>query len=249
VPSYDQFAPHFDAWQRALGGAYDDLILPRLLAILEQHAPHAQRVADLGIGTGDLVLALATRGFEVVGVDCSLPMLEVSRRKMEAAAFARPPLLVQEDIRELRLSPPVDVALCVYTVMNQLTGDTDLERVLHAVDRSLADEGIFVFELNLPVAYDRFWTGDDEVRAGAIRIRRQHRQLPGTTLIEAEIAIETADGHVAHDHVVQRPYADAEVEAALGQCGLTLVERKAFDPFDHGDEPTKALWVVQRLRA
>src|SRR5262245_58319254 len=62
---YDAFAPHFDAWQRAFGGAYDDLILPRVLAALARHPRPVCRVVDLGIGTGDLVVALARAGYAV----------------------------------------------------------------------------------------------------------------------------------------------------------------------------------------
>src|SRR5689334_18158821 len=40
-----------------------------------------QRALDLCCGTGDLALALARRGLEVVGLDFSAPMLDVARGK------------------------------------------------------------------------------------------------------------------------------------------------------------------------
>src|SRR5262249_12527750 len=61
--SYDALARHFAAWQQAFGGPYDDLILPRVLAGLARHAGPVRRVADLGFGTGDLVVALARAGY------------------------------------------------------------------------------------------------------------------------------------------------------------------------------------------
>jgi SAM-dependent methyltransferase len=249
VASYDQFAPHFDAWQRAFGGTYDDLILPRLLALLDRHAPAARRIADLGIGTGDLVIALARRGFEVVGVDVSRPMLAVSRDKISEAGLANPPVLVEQDIRALALEAPLDAALCVYTVVNQLTEPGDLDRLLDAVGRSLVSGGLFVFEVNLPAAYDRFWRGDEVVAAGSTRIRRSHRIRPGSTVIEARVTIEAADGSVRHDRIVQRPYDDAELEAALVRGGWSSLARESFDPFGGSAEPTKALWAIQRTRA
>jgi len=102
----DHFAPHFDAWQRAFGGAYDDLILPRLLHALARHTQRVWRVVDLGIGTGDLVVALARAGYAVVGVDRSPAMLEVARAKI--AALQPPPLLLQQDLRALRLDAASD---------------------------------------------------------------------------------------------------------------------------------------------
>jgi SAM-dependent methyltransferase len=43
--------------------------------------PYGERVLDVGCGTGDTVLAFATQGATVVGVDFSAPMLEVARAR------------------------------------------------------------------------------------------------------------------------------------------------------------------------
>jgi SAM-dependent methyltransferase len=249
VPAYDRFAPYFDAWQRAFGGPYDDLILSRLLALFDRYAPGARRVADLGSGTGDLVVALARRGFTVVGVDVSRPMLEMARAKIEAAGLAHPPELTAQDIRVLALDPPVEAACCVYTVVNQLVGDGDLDRLLAAVARSLVPGGLFAFEVNLPAAYGRFWTGVDVVEAGGTRIRRSHHTHPGGRVLEAEVTIETGDGRIRHDRIPQRPYGDAELEAAATRAGYAVCAVERFDPFADTGEPTKALWAVQRGRA
>jgi len=249
VPAYDRFAPHFDAWQKALGGPYDDLVLPRLLALLDRYAPAARRVADLGSGTGDLVVALARRGFAVVGADVSRPMVEMARAKIVAAGFAHPPELTVQDIRALALDPPVEAVCCVYTVVNQLVDDGDLDRLLAAVACSLVPDGLFVFEVNLPAAYARFWSGVDAVEAGGVRIRRSHRRLPGRRILEAEVTIETGDGRIRYDRIPQRPYGDAELEEAVRRAGYTVRTVERFDPFADTSEPTKALWAVQRRRA
>src|SRR5262249_31094040 len=135
--AYDGFAPHFDAWQQACGGPYDDLILGRLLAALARHPRPVRRVVDLGIGTGDLVVALARAGYAVVGVDRSQPMLDLARAKIAAARLAAVPTLLRQDIRALRLDQRADAAVCVYTVANQLTADGDLGRALAAVRDAL----------------------------------------------------------------------------------------------------------------
>ena len=246
---YDHFAPHFDAWQRAFGPPYDDLILPRLVAALGRHGPAARRLADLGVGTGDLVVALARRGYAMVAVDRSAPMLAVARAKAAAAGLAVPPSFVEQDIRALRIVPPVDAAICVYTVMNQLTGDGDLDRALAAVRDALVGRGLFLFELNLPASYARYWVGTETVRAGDATIVRTHRAVPGTPVIEAHVTIQrTSSGQLeeVYDRIEQRPYTNAEVEAALARTGFALLERDVFDPFDAGAEPTKSLWIVRR---
>lgn len=245
--SYDAFAPHFDAWQRSFGRAYDELILPRVLDALARHAPAARRVTDLGIGTGDLAIALAARGYEVAGVDRAPAMLAVAREKAARAGVSLG--LVLQDFRDLRLETPADVALCVYTVMNQLTEDGDLGRALAAVHRHLVPRGLFVFELNLAASYERLWSGEDSVDVGEAVIVRTHRRRAGSPVIEADISIRRRScggWDEVRDHIAQRPFADDEMEAALAGAGFVLVGREAYDPFGAPGEPSKALWTCSR---
>jgi SAM-dependent methyltransferase len=244
---YDSFAPHFDAWQGAFGGAYDDLILPRLLNALARHAQPVRRVVDLGIGTGDLVVALARAGYEVIGVDRSAAMLEVARAKIAAAALQPMPLLLPQDLRALRLDAPVDAALCVYTVINQLAGDGDLARAMAAVHDALVPAGLFLFEVNLPEAYDRYWNGVESVTLPDAVVTREHHRV--AAILEASVTIRRADGTTVRDRIAQRPYAAGEVEATLGAMGFTLIGLECFNPFEPAGPPVKALWSTQRARA
>jgi SAM-dependent methyltransferase len=241
---YDVFAPWFDAWQRAFGPPYDDLVLPRILALLARFAPAPRRLADLGSGTGDLAIALARAGYAVVGVDCSAPMREVARRKAADAGLAAPPAFVDGDLRTLALDPPADAAVCVYTVMNQLTADGDFARAAGAVARSLVRGGVFVFELNLPAAYARFWTAAEATRVDGATIRRTHRRLG--RVIEARITIEPDGAPPIEDRILQRAWDDAEVAGTLDAAGLDPIGCERFDPFGGGGEPTKALWTARR---
>jgi SAM-dependent methyltransferase len=246
VGSYDRFAPHFDAWQRAFGPPYDELVLPRLLDALARHGPQVRRIADLGAGTGDLAIALARRGFAVVAVDRSEPMLALARAKAAAAGLAAAPLLfVAQDLRALRLAPPVEAAVCVYTVMNQLTDDGDLDRALAAVTAALVPRGLFLFELNLPASYARYWSGTETVELADAVIVREHRRRSGAPVIEARVRIRSAAGEV-EDFIAQRLYSDSEAERALAAAGFAVLERTAFNPFDPQGPPAKALWVVRR---
>jgi SAM-dependent methyltransferase len=245
--AYDAFAPHFDAWQRSFGCAYDDLILPRIERALAAHAPAARRVVDLGIGTGDLAIALARRGLDVTGVDRAPAMLAVARDKAARAGVAL--ALVEQDLRVLALPVPADVAICVYTVVNQLTDDGDLARAFGAVHASLVAGGVFVFETNLPATYARYWSGEETVDVGDAVVVRTHRRRPGSPVIEAHVSIRlrTCGGFdEAVDRIAQRPYEDAEIASAFEDAGFILLEQERYDPFSAGAEPTKALWVCRR---
>lgn len=245
--AYDGFASHFDAWQQAFGGAYDDLILPRLLEALARHPRPVRRVVDLGIGTGDLVVALARAGYTVVGVDRSRPMLDVARAKIAAAGLGTAATLLHQDIRELRLDAPADAACCVYTVANQLTGDDDLARALSAVRRALVPGGLLLCEVNLPEAYARYWSGVETITLPDAVVTREHVHLAGSTILEARVTIRRHDGMTVSDRIAQRPYGDAELEAAFTEAGFGVTGVERFNPFDPTGPAVKALWNAQRL--
>ena len=247
APSYDRFAPHFDAWQEAHGASYDTLILPRIRAVLVRHGAGVRRIADLGAGTGDLVVALARDGYQLVAVDCSAPMLEVARAKAAAAELTVPPTFVLQDIRTLRLAPPVDAALCVYTVINQLTGDGDLARALTGIHDALVPGGLFVFEVNLPESYERYWSGTQSMALPDGVVTREHHRHG--EVIEARITIRRQRGAAleeVEDHIAQRPYRDEELDDALARAEFVRLERLAFNPFDRHAPPAKALWCARR---
>ena len=124
----------------------------------------------------------------------------------------------------------------------------ELARLFAAVHASLAADGVFVFELNLPAAYEAWWTGEDEVTANGVRISRRHRRDPARGVIEAEVTIVDAAGHERRDRIVQRPYADAEVRRTAEHAGFAVRSCERYDPFGGGGAATKALWAVQRVR-
>jgi SAM-dependent methyltransferase len=84
------------SWARHAGVAFGPLVLP-----------YGERVLDLGCGTGDTVLAFASQGATVVGVDFSAPMLEVARARcahLERVSF------VQADLATFAVDGQFDLA-------------------------------------------------------------------------------------------------------------------------------------------
>src|SRR5262249_22801941 len=56
-----------------------------LRSVLALHAPGARQLLDLGCGTGSHALALAARGFDVVGVDISEGMIARAQQRPKPA--------------------------------------------------------------------------------------------------------------------------------------------------------------------
>ena len=76
---------------------------------------------DLACGTGSISVAMAERGFDVIGVDCSVGMLNAAQQKMFESG--KQMLLLNQSMEELDLYGTVDCAICVLDGINHLDGE------------------------------------------------------------------------------------------------------------------------------
>lgn len=82
--AFDSIAAGYDAWyDTPLGRLVDRLEKNAVLGLVGDRAEGA--ALDLSCGTGNYAITLAERGFRVVGVDASEPMLRVARAKTAQA--------------------------------------------------------------------------------------------------------------------------------------------------------------------
>lgn len=112
------------------------------------------RVLELGCGTGRITLPLAELGLEIIGIDRSVPMLRVLRRKMAALPLAssvsRPPRLVAMDMARPALNGQFEVVLCPFSAFTYLVTVADRERALGFIREALAPSGRFLLDVFVP---------------------------------------------------------------------------------------------------
>jgi SAM-dependent methyltransferase len=146
VSEYDAIAELYDPWSRTVTEDIDFYVA---------QARKAQGVVvELGVGTGRIALPIAAAGVPVIGVDSSEGMLEVCRKRAEAAGLAH---LLDLRLGDLRDPPvPERVRLVTSPFRAFLHLETDAERLeaLAAVRRLLVPGGRFVFDVFSPSAED-----------------------------------------------------------------------------------------------
>jgi SAM-dependent methyltransferase len=118
------------------------------VAFVERHCPPHGRLLDLGCGTGRLLLALAARGCQVVGVDLSAPMLEVARARA-ASAGARVDLIRANIVEPPCLAPgSFDGAACLFSTLGMVAGADARQRVAANAFDLLRPGGRFVLHVH-----------------------------------------------------------------------------------------------------
>lgn len=101
---------------------------------------------DLGCGTGSMSIEMAQRGFDVIGVDLSIGMLNEAR--MKACESGAQILLLNQSMDELDLYGTVDCAICVLDGINHLSGKEQIKAAFEKVSLFMNPGGAFAFDVN-----------------------------------------------------------------------------------------------------
>ncbi len=173
------------------------------------------RILELACGTGILATHLALLGYTVVGVDRSLAMIDVARRR---GAYVPRVEFYVGDMRIPKAEPPFDGALCLFDSLNYLTERVDVKAMLQSASACLRKGGTFIFDFNRPHIY--------AVHDG----QTLRRRIDGGTLTQelhyesssrmARTVFRFPDGDV--EIHLQRAYETDEILPLVKAAGLTV---------------------------
>ena len=115
-----------------------------LTALLKEYNVTDGLVLDLGCGTGTMTELLASKGYDMIGVDYSEDMLEIAMEKREASGYDI--LYLLQDMREFELYGTVRAVVSICDSVNYITEEEDLEEVFRLVNNYLDPKGVFIFD-------------------------------------------------------------------------------------------------------
>lgn len=101
---------------------------------------------DLGCGTGNMSFAMADRGFDVIGVDSSVGMLNAAQQKMFESG--KRILLLNQNMQEIDLYGTIDCAVCVLDGINHLANENEVKQTFAKVSLFMNKGGAFAFDVN-----------------------------------------------------------------------------------------------------
>lgn len=115
-----------------------------LTALLKEYNVTDGLVLDLGCGTGTMTELLASKGYDMIGVDYSEDMLEIAMEKREASGHDI--LYLLQDMREFELYGTVRAVVSICDSVNYITEEENLEEVFRLVNNYLDPKGVFIFD-------------------------------------------------------------------------------------------------------
>jgi SAM-dependent methyltransferase len=204
-----------------------------------------QRVLDLGCGTGRHSVAMAERGYDVVGVDRSPEMLARARERGGSALFQ------QGDITSFNLGERFDAVLIMFAVLGYMTDNAALKGALAVARHHVSADGLLVADV---------WYGpavlaqrpSERVKVidtpgGGQLIRAASSQLDSRrNMCRVDYHLwRLEDGKLlaeAREQHQMRYFFEPELQAFLADAGFDLLRVGGFPNLD--EEPSERTWNV-----
>ena len=146
--SYESFARVYDLFMDNI--PYDEWC-SYLIELLKEYGIEDGLVLELGCGTGNVTERLFNAGYDMIGVDNSMDMLEIAMEKKEENK--KDILYLLQDMREFELYGTVRAVVSICDRMNYITEEEDLLEVFRLVNNYLDTGGIFLFDMNTKYKY------------------------------------------------------------------------------------------------
>lgn len=217
---YDRFAWFYD---RYWGDEFSRPALALYNSLLYPHLPDHCRILDLCCGTGQIARGLTDRGYQVTGIDGSEAMLGFARRNAPRATF------LQADARTFQLPVAFKAVISAFDSLNHVMSLDELKSVFHNVHRSLDDDGLFLFDLNLEDENEAMGNSISMVEDDHACIVHAQFQ-PKEMLKRYDVTMFQYENNawVRSDLTLfQRYYEHQDIMDALLECGFTRV--RAYD--------------------
>ncbi len=234
------------AYDQALGRRFFSAVSPLLDQLLAKYPTQDLSHLDLACGTGLVLAHLHAAGYRSTGLDGSLAMLNVARKRAAG--------LIAADYRAIPLRSRFSRITCLYDSFNHLLEHDDLVTAFRGVARLMHAESLFFFDMNHPDVYPRIWgLREPFVSAGAgYRLVMHTRYSAAKQLGVADLTgwadVSGRRVRIRESHQ-QRSWSEGEILDALERASLEVVEQVDFDPFREsggGGPGVKWFFVVRR---
>ena len=233
MPAYQSFAAlydglmddyDYDAWQAHYA---------RLL-----HVQPGMRVAEIGCGTGEMIVRFAKQGYVMTGCDLSPDMIAVAKEK--ARSWGVCPTLAVQDMTRTELGRRVDAIFCACDGIGYLDSLQKVERCFVRVLENLKPGGAFAFDVTSPdvlLAMDGQMFGEDREQVSYIWFNQLDKKTRSIRMSLTFFAREDSGLYkkFSEEHV-QRAHSVEELTTLLAKAGFENVRVTG----GMGDEPPRA---------
>ena len=222
---YDQFQKDIDTVQWA---DYLDGLIKKFGPASGDGKNGKLLLCDLGCGTAGVTIEMSRLGYESIGIDQSMQMLDKAREKSHAAGADI--LFLCQDITGFELFGTVDVFLCLLDTVNHIVDPAALESMFLQFKNYLNPGGLFIFDVARPRHLKKtlgnhfFYTIDEDYalmweNSFSTKTQTSTSDLTLFRLGEKDL-YNRYEGQIR-----ERVYTEAEISGFLESAGMKLLAK------------------------
>lgn len=246
---YDLVAPIYDHVNKEINyGEWADFIEKASKRFAEAEP---ELVLDLACGTGSMTIELARRGYDMIGVDISVEMLNVAKERAADAGVIDNILWLCQDMANFELYGTVDLVVSCLDSINHLTSCSDLRSCFSLVRNYLNPNGVFVFDINGRGKFERVYADKSYVvEDGEAFCIWQNYYNPKNKMCDFYITMfeENSDGSYSRydEHQRERMYTLKTIKKTLCECGMTFVGAYSDYDFSEAEDDNDRIYIVAK---
>ena len=193
-----------------------------LLSAIRQYRIPVRVLVDLACGTGNTAIPWTEqKGWTVIGVDRSRPMLREARKKSKRVRW------ICRDLTNLHLDIKADAVTCHFDALNHILRAVELQKAFIGVAGILNKGGLFQFDLNTDFWFR--WLSD---REKLLRIGKNYLMACNAYDTGKRVATFNQLWFVKHGNeykkreirVQEAAYTRNQIRSMLKKAGLSIIK-------------------------
>lgn len=210
-----------------------------------------QSVCELGCGTGQMTMLFAKSGCEVIGIDYSPEMLMVAQdRAFEEEVSI---LYLMQDMSEFEINREVDLVCSCCDSINYLLEEDEVKSTFERVEKHLALNGLFIFDMNTPYKYKEVLGNQifaDQTDEAAYIWENFYDEEEEINEYEVSFFIKDEEGKYERtvENHYQRAYSKEHICLLLEEAGLEVIHM--YDNYSRenvNDKTQRITYVVRKI--
>ena len=247
MDAYTSFASVYDTFMDNI--PYEEWA-EYLIGLLNEYGIHDGLVLDLGCGTGNMTELLASRGFDMIGVDNAEEMLDIAMEKRMVSGHDI--LYLLQDMREFELYGTVKAIVSTCDSINYITEEEDLLKVFRLANNYLDPKGFFIFDFNTVYKYQEI-LGDQTIAEDredcSFIWNNNYYEDEKINEYELSLFIKEQDSELYRKYQethFQKAYELETIRGLVQQSGLEYIT--AYDAFtrEQPTEQSERIYVIAR---
>ncbi len=202
---------------------------------------------DLACGTGALTCELASRGYDMIGADISVEMLNVARDRAYDGEYSI--LYLCQDMREFELYGTVDGIVCSLDGISYLQNRTDVVKCFKLVRNYLNPGAMFIFDVNSLHRFKNILDGRDYFIDEENVSLGWHSEINGDFCdFFLTLFVKGGDGRYEKrsEEQSERIWPLEDYKSMISEAGLELIELYGGFDMSKSDEKSEKWYFVCR---